>query len=80
MKHLDKPAHVGALVLMGQIDIHIDGGNGVLGAFPTIANGDGVPQIFDPHLVNRNVAVIALVLGVFHVISEDSHFLPGSWL
>jgi hypothetical protein len=73
MKHLDKPAHMGALILMGQIDIHIDRGNGVLGAFPPIANGDRVPQIFDTHLIDRNVAVITLVLGVFHVILEDWH-------
>jgi hypothetical protein len=66
MKHLDKPAHVGPFILMGQIDIHIDGGDRILRSLTAIANGYRVSQIFDADLVNGDVAVVALILRVFH--------------
>ena len=74
MKHLDKSAHMRALVLMRQVDVHIDSGHSVLGAVSTIANRDGVSQVLYSHLIDRNVAIIALILGIFHVILEDRHF------
>jgi hypothetical protein len=51
---------------MGQIDIHVDRGNRILRSVTAIANGYRVSQIFDTDLINWNVAVIALILRVFH--------------
>ena len=78
MKHLDESAHVSAFVLMGQIDIHIDGGNGVLRSVAPIANRDRISQIFDTDLINRKVAIISLILNVFHSILEDNLSSRGS--
>lgn len=36
MKQLDKTAHVRALVFMGQIDIHVDGGDRMLSAVSSV--------------------------------------------
>ncbi len=66
MQHLDKPAHMSAFILVRQIDIHIYGGDRMLKSIATIAHRYRVPQVFDADLINRNIAVIALILCVFH--------------
>ena len=41
-QHLDEPAHVGSLVLMGQIHIHVDAGDGALGTITTVSYANGI--------------------------------------
>ncbi len=80
MEHLDKPAHMGSLVFVRQIHVHIDGGHGVLARVSLVQHSDRVPDILDAHLVDGQVAMIPLVLNIFHpghvdaVISGDLPF------
>ena len=50
VQNLDKAAHVSALELVGQINIHVDRGHGLLGSLFFIQNGDRVGYIFYPDL------------------------------
>ena len=62
MEHLDEPAHVGAFEFLGQIDIHADGGNGVLQRAGLVADLDGETQTPNSNLVNAQFAVVPLAL------------------
>jgi len=64
--HLHEAAHVGALVFVGQIHEHVDGGHGVLEPVASVAHADGITQVLDAHLVDRDVAKIPVVLNVPH--------------
>jgi hypothetical protein len=52
---------------MGQVNIHVDAGNGVLAAFEPVENRNGILQILNPYFVDRNAAVIALILNILHI-------------
>jgi hypothetical protein len=66
VQQLNETAHVGTLVVVGQIHKHVDDGNGMLRSLPSITNGDGIAKIFNPNLIDGNIAVIRLALYVFH--------------
>ncbi len=61
---LDEAAHVGALVAMGQVDVHVDAGHGVLGAVELVQHHDGVGDVLDPHLVDVDGMGTDMVLDV----------------
>jgi hypothetical protein len=67
VKHFDKAAHMGTLVVMGQIHIHIDCGDGMLKTVPAISNGDGIAKILYPNFIDRNISKIRLALDVLHI-------------
>ena len=66
IEDLDKAAHVCALELMGQIDIHVDAGHGRLCAVGLIQDHDGVGQGFHPDLTDVNTTKISGTLDIFH--------------
>jgi hypothetical protein len=66
VKHLYKATHMGALVFVGQIDVHIDGCHRVLATFAPVPHGDRIAEVFNPHFIDGNIAVVTLVLNVFH--------------
>ena len=63
---------MGALVAVGQIDVHIDAGHGVLGALELVQNHDGVGDILDPHLVDVDGPGADVVLDVGEVQRDYS--------
>ena len=68
MEDFYKSAHMGALVFMGQIHIHIDVGNGILGSFLPVEYRNRVLKILYPDLVDGNVTVVFFVLNVSHSV------------
>ena len=64
----DEPAHVGPLVIMGQVHVHIDAGHRLLGAVFLVPDGDGIADVLDPHLVDIDIAVVFLALDVNHFL------------
>jgi hypothetical protein len=64
IEYLDKAAHMGTLEFLGQVDIHVDTGDGLLTSVHPIKHGDGVADVFHAHLVNVYVAVISEILDV----------------
>jgi|ETNmetMinimDraft_2_1059921.scaffolds.fasta_scaffold61917_4 hypothetical protein len=62
MENFNKPAHMGAPVFVGQIDIHVYVSDGRLKSVFAVPNGDRVAKIFDANFVNRYFPVIPLVL------------------
>jgi hypothetical protein len=66
MEHLHESAHMGALIFMRQIDVHVDGSNGMLPPFSAVTHGNGITQILDTHLVDWDIPCITLVLDIFH--------------
>jgi len=66
MQNFDKAAHVGALVSMGKIDIHVYGGNRMLIAVFAVQNRYGIAQVFYTDFINGNVAEVSFVLYIFH--------------
>ena len=73
IEDLDEAAHVGPLVVVGQIDVHVDAGHGLLGAVPLVADGDRVADVLDPHLVDLDVAVVFQALDVDHETESRSN-------
>ena len=61
---LDEPAHVRALVAMGQVDVHVDPGHGVLGALELVQHHNGIGDVFHPHLVDVDGVGADVVLDV----------------
>ena len=78
MEHLDEPAHVGAFEFLGQIDIHADGGNGVLQRAGLVANLDGETQTPHSDLVNAQFAVVPFALLVVQFSALLSVALRGA--
>ena len=66
MEQFDKPAHMGALVVMRQIHVHINGGNCMLKAVASVSNSDWIPQVFNSNFIDWDLAIIRLALNVFH--------------
>ena len=67
VEQLDETAHMGALVFVGQIHIHVDGGYRVLKAVLFVQDADRISNVLDTDLVDGDSAVIPLVLDVFHL-------------
>ena len=66
VQHFHKPAHVRALEMMGQVDIHIDRGVHRLRAAFAVHHDDRVFDVFHPDLFDVDVPGIFLVLNVNH--------------
>ena len=66
VKDFDKPAHMGALEMLGQIDVEIDRGGGVLALVVAVKDVDRILQTLDADLLKRDFAVIPLILDVNH--------------
>jgi len=54
-------------VLVGQVNVHVDGRHGGLMAFPLVPDGDGVFKVLDTDTINGNVAMVALILNILHL-------------
>ena len=63
-ENLDEAAHVGAFVPVGEVDVHVNAGHGVLGAVELVQDHDGVGNVFHPHLVDVDSAEAGLLLHV----------------
>jgi len=57
---------VRSLVLVGQVDVHVDPGDRLLFPLIFVENGDRVANAFHPDLVDIYLPVIFMVLYVFH--------------
>ena len=72
-EHLEKPAHVGALVMVGQVHSHVHRGDGVLSGLIAIPDAQGEAQAANAHAVDGKLAVVAFALGV----NEGGHGREG---
>ena len=66
MEDFYKTAHMSALIFMGQIHIHVDVGNGMLGAFLPVEDRNRILKILYPDFIDGNIAVVFIVLDVSH--------------
>ena len=66
VQDLDKAAHMSALELMGQIDVHVEGSDRTLLLVGFVEDGDRIGDVFDPDLLDIDTPVIGLALDVFH--------------
>jgi hypothetical protein len=64
VEDLHEAAHVGAFVLVGEVDRHGDGGDGVLGAKFAVGDGEGELDAADADAVDGEAAVVEFGLGV----------------
>ena len=70
VEYFHKSAHVRALEMMGQVDIHIDGGVHRLCAAGAVQHNDRVFDVFHPDLFDVDVPGIFLALNVNHKKSQ----------
>ena len=73
IEHFHKSAHVRALEMMRQVDIHIDGGIDRLRAAGAIKDNNRIFDIFYTDFFNVNIAEIFLVLNINH---NKIRFIP----
>ena len=66
VKDLNKAAHVSALELMGQVDVHINRADRTLLLFGFVEDGDRIGNVLDSDLLDIYTPVIGLALDVFH--------------
>ena len=66
VQHLDEARHVRALEVVGQGDVHVEVGDGVLLAGAAILDAHRVVDVLDPHLVDRDLPGVFPALDVFH--------------
>jgi hypothetical protein len=71
IEHLNEPAHVRALELLGQVHIHADGGDCVLDLMRLVEDSHREPEPADTDLVNWQLAVVGF--GLFVVQSSLPH-------
>ncbi len=64
IEDFDEPGHVGALEIVGQSDIHVEGGNGVTYAATLVQHLERMPDVLDADLVDRQLARIGGALNV----------------
>jgi hypothetical protein len=55
-------------MIMRQVHVHIDAGHGLLGAVFLVPDGDGIADVFDPDLIDFDIAVVFLALDVDHFL------------
>ena len=72
IQDFDETGHVRALEIMGQIDVHVEGGDGVLFALGAISHPYRMPDIFDAYLVDSDLARIRGVLDVGDAAVQDN--------
>ena len=84
-ENFDEPAHMRALMAIGQIDINVYAGDGVLSAIKFIQHHNWIGNILNPDLVDIDVAMIgpALHIGNFGQGSDNGlpfvHLMFSSW-
>jgi hypothetical protein len=66
IEYLDKPAHMGALKIVGQTDRHGNGRSRGLSIVLAVKDDDRIAQAADSYSVNGCVPVIVIVLDVVH--------------
>lgn len=76
VEDLEEPAHVRALLVVGQGDVHVDGGDGGLLAAVGGAEADRINDVLDADAVDRDVALVLRGLHVDHRLAAD-RFLGG---
>jgi hypothetical protein len=62
-----EPAHMGALEMMGKVNIHADRCVDWLSALRAIQDNDGVFDPFHPHFFNVDISVVLLILNINHL-------------
>jgi len=66
VEDLDEPAHVRALELVGQVDVHADGRVDMLDAVCPVLHDDGVLDPLDADLADVDLPAVAAALDVDH--------------
>ena len=66
VQEFNETAHVRALELMGQINVHVYGGHRMLDPVALVHHGNRIADIFHPHLVDADVPVVSLILDIDH--------------
>ena len=66
IENFHKAAHMGSLEPVGQIDVHVGGGDGVLLPPGLITHGNRIGDGFHPDLLNINPPAVTLALDIFH--------------
>jgi len=66
IEYLDEATHVGALEVMGQVNIHVDARNRLLLLFVLVHDDDRVADILNADLVDGDVAIVVALLHVRH--------------
>jgi hypothetical protein len=66
IQDFDKTAHVGALVAMGQVHVHIDRRHRVLIAIAAVQHLDRVAQVLYADFIDGNIPIIGFILDVSH--------------
>ena len=66
VEDLDEPAHVGALELVGQTDVHVDGGIDVLDPVGPVLDDDGVLDALDADFFDIDLPAVPAALHVDH--------------
>ena len=65
-KDFDEPAHVGSLEMVRKIDGQLNGRNRALDRMVLVPDLNRISQRLDADPVDRELAVVRFVLGVFH--------------
>src|SRR5210317_1008670 len=66
IEYLDEATHVGALEVVGQVNIHVDARNRLLLLFVLVHDDDRVADILNADLVDGDVAIVVALLHVRH--------------
>ena len=78
VEHFEEAAHVGAFLVMREANVHVDVGDGGLGAACFWAfECDGVADIFDANFVDGDLAIIFAALNVGHTFLDNSGVVAG---
>ena len=73
VQDLNKPAHMGSLEPVRQVDIHIDRRHSMLPLFGFIKDGNRITNRFDANFFDIDAPVIKLALYIFHVATKVNH-------
>ena len=73
VEDLHEARHVGALEVVGQVDVHVEGRDGVLFAFAAVAHADGMADVLDADFVDGDAPGVgaALDIGDFVYLGSD---------
>jgi len=66
IQDLHKAAHMGPLIVTGQIHIHVYLGNGLLLSLVFIKDGNRISDPFYTNLINVYISIIFMILDIFH--------------
>jgi hypothetical protein len=66
VEDFDEAAHVGAFIMVGQVDVHVDSGDRMLETVCLVQDNNGIFYILNPNLVDLNHPVVVHVLNINH--------------